>query len=175
MDALIRAASAAPLNVRLEGVSPQLGVYRTQPDLVAGQPIWLAAPEQPGGRILNPDAFTLPPSGQPGNLPRNSIRSPFAVNQTDVAIRRRFSLTNSTSIEFRAEVFNLFNHPMFGAINGLWGRCVSTPCTGQQNPLFGRVSTTLNQAIGNQLSGGQSAVYAVGGPRSMQFSLKLRF
>jgi hypothetical protein len=181
VDAIVRASSAPPLNVRIEGVSPELGAYRTQPDLVPGQPIWLSAPDEPGGRILNPDAFTLPPTGAPGNFARNSIRSPFAINQTDLALRRRIALEGGTSLEFRAEVFNLFNHPMFGgpfSPNIFWGRCSSQPCTGQQSASFGRVvgDTTLNQGLGGDtLSGGQSAIYAIGGPRSIQLSARLRF
>jgi hypothetical protein len=181
VDTIVRASSPMPLNVRMEGVSPALGVYRTQPDLVPGEPIWLTANDPPGGRVLNPDAFTLPAAGQPGNLPRNSIRSPVWIKQTDLAVRRRFSMTHGTSLEFRGEVFNLFNHPMFGAYSApvtTWGRCTSTPCSGQQSARFGKVADgyTLNQSLGGDvLSGGQSAIYAIGGSRSMQFSLKLRF
>src|SRR5262249_24457287 len=57
VDSVVRASSAPPLNVRIQGVSPELGAYQTQPDLVPGQPIWLSAPDQPGRRVLNPDAF----------------------------------------------------------------------------------------------------------------------
>jgi hypothetical protein len=179
VDAIVRASSALPLNVRIEGVSSELGAYRTQPDLVPGQPIWLPAPDEPGGKVLNPDAFTLPPFGVPGNFPRNSIRSPFSITQTDLALRRQFPLTQGTSVEFRVEAFNIFNHPMFGGLfspGTLWGRCTRTPCTGQQNPAFGRVSSTLNLGLGGGgLNGGQDPLYAVGGSRSIQFSLKLRF
>jgi hypothetical protein len=180
VDAIVRASSPPPLNVRIEGVSPVFGVYRSQPDLVPGQPIWLQAPDEPGGRALNPDAFTLPPWGVTGNLPRNSIRSPFGISQTDLVLRRRFPV-GDTSLEFRAEFFNLFNQPMFGgrfAPTTTWGRCTQLPCTGQQTSGFGTVldGQTLNQGLGgNPLAGGQNAIYAVGGPRSIQFSLKLRF
>jgi hypothetical protein len=180
VDAIVRASSAPPLNVRIEGVSRELGAYRTQPDLVANQPLWLDAPDHPGGRVLNPDAFTLPAPGAPGDFPRNSIRSLFPTNQTDVALRRRFALTSGVSLEFRAEFFNVFNHPMFGGASSpatFWGRCTTTPCAGQQSPFFGRVQgVTLNEGLGGDpLDGGQSAIYALGGPRSGQFSLKLRF
>jgi hypothetical protein len=180
VDAIVRASSPPPLNVRIEGVSASLGVYRTQPDRVAGEPIWLFAPDEPGDWILNPDAFTLPSAGVPGNFPRNSIRGRFGISQTDFALRRRFRLSEGTSLEFRAEFFNLFNHPMFGGFSSpvlFWGRCTAEPCTGQQGPFFGKVpDQTLNEGLGGDpLFGGQSAIYAVGGPRSGQLSLKLRF
>lgn len=180
IDAIARGSSARPINVRIQGVSPVLGTYATQPDLVAGQPIWIAAPAEPAGKVLNPDAFTLPAEGAVGSLARNSIDSPFGINQTDLALRRRFTFAGDVSLEFRAEAFNVFNHPMFGGASspvGQWGRCTTRPCTGQQSPGFGKVaSLTLNEGLGGDpLSGGQADIYAVGGARSMQLSLKLRF
>lgn len=180
VDAIVRSSSPPPLNVRIEGVSPELGAYKTQPDLVPGQPIWLSAANEPGGRILNPDAFTLPPVGMPGNLPRNSIRSPFGIHQTDLSVRRRFRAGGSgASLEFRADVFNVFNTAMFGgqfAPFTAWGRCTATPCTGRQFSDFGKVLYTLNEGLGGGgIDGGQSAIYAVGGPRSVQLSLKLLY
>ncbi len=182
VDSIIRVSSSPPLNVRIGGISPELGRYTTEPDLVPGQSIWLTAAGEPGGRILNPDAFTLPPEGVVGDFPRNSIRSPFGITQIDVALRRRFHLTSRLALDFRVEYFNVFNHPMFGGPDApytFWGFCVSLPCTGQQLSLFGTVSSssgTLNEGLGGGgLIGGQSAIYALGGPRSGQFSLKLQF
>ena len=179
VDGIVHASSSPPLNVRIRGISPTLGLYATQPDLVPGQAIWLTAPGQPGGKVLNPDAFTLPPEGELGDFPRNSIRSPFGISQTDVALRRRFLLSERLTLDVRAEYFNVFNHPMFGGPNSpftLWGNCTSTPCKGQQFPTFGTVTQTLNEGLGGGgISGGQSAIYALGGPRSGQFSLKVLF
>jgi hypothetical protein len=62
---------------------------------------------------LNPDAFTFP-EGQVGNFPRNGLRSPYSIDQTDLALRRRFNLTERVNLDLRAEYFNVFNHPMFG-------------------------------------------------------------
>jgi hypothetical protein len=181
-DAIVRASSPPPVNVRIGGDSPDLGLYATQPNIVSGQPFWLAAPGQPGGKVLNPDAFTLPPEGMLGNFPRNSLRSPFSISQIDIAIRRRFRLTERVIIEFRAEYFNLFNHPMFGgplAPDPFWGYCYSQPCTGAQDPSFGTVVAglgTLNEGLGGGgINGGQNAIYALGGSRSGQFTVKLRF
>lgn len=182
VDSIIRVSSSPPLNVRIGGISSALGPYTTQPDLVPGQPIWLAAAGQPGGKVLNPDAFTLPPEGVVGDFPRNSIRSPFGISQIDVALRRRFHLNSRLALDLRMEYFNVFNHPMFGgpyAPLTFWGLCISLPCTGQQSSLFGKVDSslgTLNEGLGGGgLIGGQSAIYALGGPRSGQFTLKLQF
>jgi hypothetical protein len=85
-------------------------------------------------------------------------------------VRRRFNLTESISLNVRAEYFNVFNHPMFGAPGS------NEPETHLGYPNFGRVDSgsTTNFALGGGGSqGGQSAQYALGGPRSAQFTVKL--
>ena len=115
VDGLVRVSSAWPINVVVGQFSPVIGGYTTQPDIVPGQPFWLADPTEPGGKVLNSAAFTAPPPGQTGNFPRNGLRSPVPINQTDMALRRRFNLSERVKLDMRAEYFNVFNHPMFGA------------------------------------------------------------
>jgi hypothetical protein len=38
--------------------------------------------------------------------------------QVDVSVRPDFSLTERLKLQFRAEDFNVFNHPQFGSIDG---------------------------------------------------------
>jgi hypothetical protein len=180
VDGLLRVTSAWPINVTIGQVSPVFGQYSTQADVVPGQPYWLEAPTQPGGKVLNPAAFKRAPAGQTGNFPVNGLRGEFSINETDLALRRRFNLTERIKLDLRAEFFNLFNHPMFGVAGSdgapftFWGYR-DTP-----NPLFGLTTTqfsegTTNSSVGSGVVGGQSALYAVGGPRSGQFTLKLIF
>jgi len=137
---------------------------------VPGQPFWIPDPTQPAGRALNPAAFSTPADGVQGNYPRNSLRSPYSINQTDLALRRRFNLTERIKLDVRAEYFNVFNHPMFGAPG------FNQPNTGFGISGFGKVDTTTNQALGGGgAAGGQSFLYAPGGPRSAQFTVKLSF
>jgi Carboxypeptidase regulatory-like domain/TonB dependent receptor len=178
VDGLVRVTSSWPINVTVGSVSPTFGLYLTQPDIVPGQPFWLPAPNQPGGRVLNPAAFTRPAPGQTGNFPRNALRSPFSMDQTDLAVRRRFKLTERVQLDVRAEYFNVFNHPMFGAPGSTFGPFTFLGYGNTPSPLFGTVfpGYTMNNAVaGVGLNGGQSAQYAVGGPRSGQFTLKLHF
>jgi Carboxypeptidase regulatory-like domain/TonB dependent receptor-like, beta-barrel len=180
VDGLLRAMTAPPINVFIRGVSPAIGIYTTQADTVPGQPSWIADSTQPSGRALNPAAFTSPPVGQMGNFPRNGLHSPYSINQTDLALRRRFDLTDRVKLDVRAEFFNVFNHPMFGIPGSqcnpdtFWGRQGGTA-----RPAFGKVcprtSTTNIDAEGGPSGSGQSALYAVGGPRSAQFTLKMMF
>jgi hypothetical protein len=175
VDGLVRVFSGPPINVTVSGLIPVSGFYSTQAQIVPGQPYWIADRSQPSGKALNPAAFSRPPPGQVGDFPRNGLRSPYAINQTDVALRRRFDLSDRIKLDVRAEYFNVFNHPMFGlpgsncAPDDQW----AYP-GGSINPDFGKVCSTANLDAGGG-QGGQSALYAPGGPRSAQFTLKVSF
>jgi hypothetical protein len=110
---------------------------------VPGQPYWIPDRSQPSGKALNPAAFSLPPAGQAGDCPRNGLRSPYSINQTDIALRRRFNLSERVKLDVRAEYFNVFNHPMFGLpgsqcarpmINGLTQEARSIQTLGRYVP-----------------------------------------
>jgi hypothetical protein len=119
-------------------------------DLQAGQGC-------PGGRAINPNAFVSVNSGF-GNAPRNFARG-FGAWQMDMAVRRDFPIHERLKLQFRAEAFNIFNHPNFGAINATFGQ-----------PTFGQAIATLSSSLGVL-----TPLYQQGGPRSMQFALKLLF
>jgi hypothetical protein len=86
----------------------------------------------------------------------------------DLAVRRDFPIHERLKLQFRAEAFNIFNHPNFGTINANCGGTSGIPgCT---NPQFGQATTTLASSLGVL-----SPLYQTGGPRSMQFALKLIF
>jgi len=118
----------------------------------------------PGGRAINPAAFSPAASGQEGDAPRNFARG-FGAWQMDLAVRREFPIYERLKLQFRAEAFNVFNHPNFGTINTNY--CVTGPGTGCT---FGQATATLAQSLGVF-----SPLYQSGGPRSMQFALKLMF
>jgi carboxypeptidase family protein len=158
-----------------------------RPDLVPGQPLYLyglqcgsvfqaigeLSPGQgcPGGSGFNPKAFTPPPTDTNGNalrqgdLGRNALRA-FGATQWDFAFRRDFPVHELFKLQFRTEMFNVLNHPNFGPPNGQFG-------TGG----FGLSSQRLGQSLsgGNVGAGGFSALYQLGGPRSIQLALRLLF
>lgn len=126
-------------------------------NLVPDEPIYLRGAQYPGGRAINPNAFSLPLTGF-GDAPRNFVRG-FGAWQMDLAARREFPIHERLKLQFRAEAFNIFNHPNFGYIDPFFG-----------DPTFGQATMTLASSLG-----GLSPLYQTGGPRSMQVALKLMF
>jgi Carboxypeptidase regulatory-like domain/TonB dependent receptor len=173
VESVILARSAPPVNVFDGGLQTILGAgIEVRPDVVPGQPLYLYGREFPGGTALNPAAFTPPPTdanGNPirqGDLGRNALRG-FGATQWDFALHRDFHLHEEIKLQFRAEMFNVLNHPNFGP-----------PVSDLSNVTqFGQSAETLGQFLGggNLGGGGFSPLYQIGGPRSIQLALKLFF
>jgi hypothetical protein len=79
-----------------------------RPDLIPGANPYLGSDRQ----FLNPAAFAIPLAGTFGNLPRNALKGPD-FRQFDLILNKRFKFSESTSLEFRTEVFNIFNRANF--------------------------------------------------------------
>lgn len=127
-------------------------------NLVEGQPIYLRGALYPGGKAINPAAFSLPAGQSSGDAPRNFVRG-FGATQFNLAIRRDIPLHDTFVLQFRAETFNLLNHPNFGFVDSVY-----------TDALFGQATKMLNSSLGTVAS-----QYQQGGPRSMQFALRLTF
>ena len=94
---------------------------------------------------FNPCAFVDPPNGELGTANRAPLYGPGFVN-TDFSAVKHFRITERTDIEFRAEFFNLFNHPQ-----------LYVPVADRAASNFGSITETVNN------------------PRLIQFALKLKF
>jgi hypothetical protein len=84
-----------------------------RPNVVRGQSISLPSSKRTPDHWFNTDAFSTPAPFTFGNAGRNIIPGP-GNEVIDIALARRFSITEHGSVEFRAEGFNIFNHPNFG-------------------------------------------------------------
>jgi hypothetical protein len=60
-----------------------------------------------------------------GNIPRNSFRAPYQQNW-DFSIAKRFNFAERHAFQFRAEFFNLWNHPIFASPSAVQ---IATPAT----------------------------------------------
>jgi hypothetical protein len=182
LQSVIQARSAPPVNVFDGAFSTLNGGYaEVRPDIVPGIPIYLYGSQYPGGKIINntPDEggagcvgpFCPPPTDADGNplrqgiLGRNALRG-FGATQWDFAVHRDFPVHERLTLQFRAELFNILNHPNFGP-----------PVSDISNSSFGQSIQMLGQSMnsGNLGGGGFDALYQIGGPRSVQFALKLMF
>jgi hypothetical protein len=65
-----------------------------------------------GKPYFNPSAFTENTLGTPGTAPRRFFYGP-GMNNFDMALLKKVRLTESKSLQFRIEAFNLFNHAQF--------------------------------------------------------------
>ncbi len=168
LQSVLQARSAPPLSVSVSPSITVLGAFEAQqrPDLVPNVPVYLHGSQYPGGKALNPLAFSAPPSGQQGDLGRNALRA-FGAWQWDFSVHRDFPLGEHRLLEFRSEMFNVLNHPNFGPP-------LSSLAYG---PSFGIATQTLGQSLaGNNIgSGAFNPLYQIGGPRSVQFGLKFHF
>jgi hypothetical protein len=184
LDTVIVARTGFPINPYLSAPS-SLGAGFIRPDQVPGQPFYLyaaqcaqvfgpvsqggngvleAGQKCPGGMGLNPAAFdsTTPlTEKRQGTLGRNAIPG-FGLTQVDLSITRKFAITERLNVQFRADAFNLLNHPNF-----------TNPGAELNSPFQLLSQSTLN--VGLSAQGGLNPLFQQGGPRSLQLSLRLAF
>jgi len=174
INVIERAESGFPLFVVDSGDGS--GVFFMYNGLVVQRPNEVGDPNKPGPVAGNPGctnfptqvhtishwfntcAFEQAPAGELGSARRAPVYGPRYVN-TDFSLIKDFAVHEGMNLQFRAEFFNLFNHPHF-FMPGIAG-------TGEQdaNPAnsssFGVISQTINQTVNDA--------------RSIQFALKLTF
>lgn len=164
LDALVLARSAPPVDLVGNILFAAGTALRVRPNVNSGMPLELFGEGYPGGKIFNGSAFIASAPGQQGNLGRNVLRG-FDASQADIAVQRKFRLTERLALRFRAEFFNILNHPNFGS-----------PTNDLTSFLFGRSTQTLANSLGSGgANGGFNPLYQIGGPRSIQLALKLSF
>lgn len=125
-----------------------IGRAVSRPDRVPGVPLRPPNSSVPGQ--INPAAFSVP-EGPFGNVGRNSVKGPSALNW-DVSVFKNFQVGEQGALQFRAEFFNLFNTPQF-----------SNPIATLNNPRFGQTTSTITSASG------------FGSNRQIQFALRYSF
>jgi hypothetical protein len=100
---------------------------------------------------LNPAAFSMPIAGTFGNCGRNTIYGPSFRN-VDFSMLKETKLAGTRNLEFRAEFFNILNHPAFAQPETTFG-----------TPGFGNIFNTLGRTLG------------AGTSRQIQIALKFSF
>ncbi len=141
-NAIFLAQAGAPFTVNLSVDRANVGTGPAQ------RPDQVRKPHLPGGertpeRWFDTSAFALPAQFTFGSAPRNGVVGPGFANM-DFALAKTWALGVS-QLEFRWEIFNLFNRANFDLPNRIFG-----------NANFGRIFSAKN-------------------PREMQFGLRLAF
>ena len=116
--------ASTPDNAGLgNGVASNAGASQSYADVISDphQNVpQLSAPNGFGPFVANPIAFTQPIGLTLGDAGRNSLRNPAHWN-LDMALFKRFLITERVAFEFRAEAFNIFNHIEYGPLGGEQG------------------------------------------------------
>ncbi len=134
-SSLAVARTGLPVNVTVSRTAASLPDGDTtapqRPNLVPGVSLI-----PPGGRTpqnyINPAAFAVPAAGTFGNAPRNLLRAP-GTWQADIALQKGLFTSDRFALNFRADVFNLFNRAQYGA-----------PAAVFNTASFGQITTQIN-------------------------------
>ncbi len=100
--------------------------------------------QRSAGQWFNQSAFAFPAPGTFGNAGRNILDGPGYAN-VNASLVKNTALSEQFNLQFRAEVFNLLNHPNFNLPDNFLG-----------SPTFGRITSARD-------------------PRHLQFGVKLLF
>jgi hypothetical protein len=153
LSGIAAAMSGRPINITIKrsaSVMPDGNTSGQRPDLVPGVPIYAVG--QNINNWFNPAAFETPGKDTWGNLGRNVARGP-GYYEIDTALQKEIPLKEQLKLEFRAEAFNLLNHPIYG-----------DPSGNSSSSSFGIITDELN-----------SGATGVGSSRRLQLMLRLEF
>ncbi len=179
---IVQARTGGPVNPQIE--SGFFGIP-VRPELT-GQTIrlpnfsWPSASYNINAYEVNPN-FTGDPGVGLGDAGRNSLRAP-GFFQWDFSLMKNFPVTEKITLQFRADIFNILNHPNFA--NPDVGICesialpVTTPAPGCAPSATDPSGQALNHnfgRVGQTIASANSSLVGTGTARQEQFSLKIIF
>lgn len=139
-----------------------------RPDLIPGVNPFLT---DGGLRYLNPAAFAIPAPGTYGNLPRNFLKGPV-FHQFDLTLQKSFSISEKIKLQFRSEIYNLFNRANFANPPASLPNNLGTGATSQQP---GQAFTLNNVGQFGVINGTVGRTVGLGTNRQIQFAMRLNF
>lgn len=137
---VITLMSGRPFTALLSRDNSGTAVFADRPNRVGDAHLAKHDPSQ----WLNTAAFVIPPRGEYGNAGRNTLIGP-GLSNVDFSLLKNHRLRENQNVQFRAEFFNLFNHPNFLLPNRI-----------VDSPQFGKI-------------------FAAGPSRQIQFGLRYAF
>ncbi len=145
MTGILTMQTGRPFTVTVGRDQSMTGGNADRPNLIGDPKISDPGPD----RWFNPAAFAIPAAGAFGSAGRNILRGD-GLHSFDLGASRFFRITERQSFQFRAEVFNLTNHPNF-----------FFPTASLASTAIGTVTRAANTGAGAQ--------------RQIQFALKYLF
>src|SRR5262249_29675611 len=145
MPGILTMQPGRPFTVTVGRDQSATGGNADRPNLVGDPKVSDQGPD----RWFNRAAFAIPAAGTFGNAGRNILRGD-GLHSFDFGVSRFFHVTERHQFQFRAEVFNLTNHPNF----------------------FFPVQSLANSAVGTIT---RAANTGAGAQRQIQFALKYLF
>ena len=143
ISGILNRTSGSPFTPAIGFDQSGLGTVNQRPNLAPGRDL-ASAVTHDINQWFDPTVFALPAAGTLGNVGRNSLVGPDFMT-LDLALLKSVRLRASSSIQLRAEVFNLTNRPNFGqpSLNVF----SQTPNGGGAiNPTVGRITTLAGSA-----------------------------
>ena len=158
-----------------------------RPDVISGVSFYKVDPTN-DRLVINPAAFATPAPGTFGNLARNDLRGP-QFHQFDLTFVKAFRITEDVHLQFRTEIFNVFNNTNFNAPSATLNNSLPTlSCTVSSGACTTYAATTSNvvqpgQAFTQGEAGGSfglirstvARAVGLGTNRQIQFALRLTF
>lgn len=142
-----------PFNGPLQGGTPAIPDCAATPNAAFAIPCTFSAvPLSNNPASTNFKVYpVIAGSCRPGSLGRNAITGPNFVN-TDFSVTKDTKITERFNLQFRTEMFDIFNHPNFG------------------NPVLTATNSAFGLIQGTRFPNGDQ-----GSSRQIQFALKLQF
>lgn len=165
LNGIVTLLSGIPLDVTTGLSSLYFGLNANapagfRPNLVPNVPIYLHGADKT--IYLNPAAFTLPAPGQFGNLRRGFVRQPGLKN-VDFSVAKNWKIKERYGIQFRAEMFNLFNTTNFNGFDPGLSLVPTRDANGKFDGKFTQNNTNFGHLNSDR------------GPRNIQFGIKFNF
>lgn len=148
LSPIVNAQTGSPFSPIIAAVDPYSLESFSRPNVVPGASLSLPNPSP--GKWFNTAAFVRQPVGF-GSAGRNILTAP-GFQDVDFSIAKATTIKESVLLQFRAEAFNLLNHPNF-----------SQPANSITSAAFGQITST------------RTARGDLGSSRQLQLGLKLIF
>jgi hypothetical protein len=144
---ITRFTTGLPVTLYQPGDLSLVGGYEGTADTdtpnYSGAPIQYSNPRTAAGfQYFSTTSFSPETLGAPGNARRRFFHGP-GLNNWDLALLKDTKITERTSLQFRAEFFNIFNHAQFGLPVGIFSAADFGDVTSANDPRIGQFALKL--------------------------------